>query len=315
MSCLDPHPFCAHYKRTERIWFEDFLRGGFVGTWTSLCPSNAISLIEGFQIRKELCVSCLLCAAFCPNKSIAFDDTFGAYVKEQHQGRDCITAVLDRQGRRAIKSPTDLIAGTPAELIEGIDRLDSSFLKRSLRKFVMHFSSDFDSLVRWGTNALYFITLDDNPKIANSVKIRGAKREIRVEACHSFSNNIALWKFDNQIDFKFVDRFLFGRDAANEIVKSSGKLYKQVFGCYLLGQDEDEYFKSSSFNEAIVDRLRDYKLTMVSALALWCLVARKLFLARKISLESLLQEVEDNNDRYLIMSDDKCLKLIEECSA
>jgi hypothetical protein len=87
---------------------------------------------------------------------------------------------------------------------------------------------------------------------------------------------------------------------------------KPVYSCYLVGEDELNYFTvSKGIDESINGRLKDYRLLMFSSAALWFLVALKLFHGKKILWTSLLQELNEVGKNYMILADAECLELIK----
>jgi len=311
MSCLDPHPLCAHYQRAERTWFGDFIRGRVKKAWDSLCPSNAISLTKGMRIDSQSCVSCLLCAAFCPHASIAFTRELEAYIVEPHHSGGCSSAFLRGGSRRSVDKPVDLIRGTDKSVIEDVERCDTAKLRSRLHKFTKFMNVDFDGLARWAGSCLYYITSDQGGTTAYSVKIKGAKREIRLEMCHAVDRALALCKFDNQIDFSFIDRFMIGRERIATMLRSNGLDYL-VHSFYLVGEDEENYYAPlTGLQNSIERRLEDYDLLMLSSNALWLLAATKLFLKKKINWVALLEELKENNKRCLLTMDNDCIRIVQ----
>ena len=310
MSCLDPHPFCAHYQRIERIWFTDFLRGKVTKVWGSLCPSDAISLIKGMQIRKDSCVSCLLCSAFCPNNSIAFDVNLRAYIVEPLEGKGCLAAFLESIGKKNVKT-SSLLRGTATSVIEDIKNRNMLSLVTLLETFTEYMADNFDALTQWAGNAFRYITTDQDGKVSYNVKIEGAKREIRLEICHLTNGALSLCKCDNRTSFEFIDRFMIGRDRARMAADALG-FRNPIFGCYVVGEGEPSYFDVSRGMEPLIeDRLREYDLLMISSTALWFLVAQKLFLNKRILWTRLLKELAKANKNYLVILDNECVQIMQ----
>jgi ferredoxin len=262
------------------------------------------------QIRKDSCVSCLLCSAFCPNNSIAFDAKLRAYIVEPHEGKGCLAAFLESIGKKNVRT-SSLLRGTATSLIEDITNRSMLSLATRLKTFTEYMADNFDALTQWAGNAFRYITADQEGKVGYNVKIEGAKREIRLEICHLANGSLSLCKCDNRISFEFVDRFMIGRERARMSADALG-FRNLIFGCYVVGEGESSYFDvSRGMEPSIEDRLREYELLMISSTALWFLVAQKLFLNKTILWARLLKELAKANKNHLITLDNECVEIMQ----
>lgn len=311
MGHFNQHPRCAHYQRIERTWFDDFLSGRVAQVWDSLCPADVIILKDGVKINTNLCVSCLLCAAHCPRSSIAFDQRLHAYVTDTQKCEDCQREVLGGGGGANFYARSNPAEKVSNSVIESIRGFNSNQLRKPLEKFREHTNKDTNTLMRWGSNAIRYLTAG---RTAYGVKVKGAEREIRIEMCNIADRTITLWKFGKRADFRFIDRFMIAEDKIKSIVKSQNfSAPMTVYGCYLIGDRESNYFNyANGIDVSVKSRLSDYNLLMFSSVTLWFLVAIKLFLGKNILWSRLLQDFLKNKKNYVFISDRECLEMLQK---
>lgn len=330
MQCPEEHPPCVHHRRFENISLESFMtKTPRSGVWEPLCIADCIEINEGVKIHSEMCVGCLLCAAYCPIHAVVLDSKMKAHIcSPSNCSKLCIEACpvsaisvvsdFDRTLFEKLKKDTPKAYCEANRLVKSILSLDTgSFSKLSSDTFKT-FSKrleDMDKFISWTGSA--FPKLFRKPQsiiVGYEVQVKEGWRPLRLELSvrDSLPSFFFFIKFKNDVeDFKFIDRHLLARRTIKHFFSSVKKgVYHSDF--LVVNCPEGKIFRNGVLLSTLLSRLEKYRLPITSLQALYGLLAFHLFSHREISFDKLYNLLLKDDRLYLLMSDKEFAKAMKK---